>query len=515
MLDLGKARHLFEQQCELITPEPCDHVGGSHARLQPPGHFHQEAVAGGVPEAVVHRLEVVAVDEQDTEPIVRVPPRARQRLRQALDEGGAVRQIGDRVAQRPAQQLSLGLPAVRDIPGDRGGANRMTVWVENRRDADRHLDARAVLSHARGLVVLNVLAAPQALEDAGQLVPVVRWNDQRDRLSDRLLGRVAVEARRGWVPCCDRSIKRFADNGIVRRFHHGLEVRDGGVGPLELRDVSRDAAGVHELPVLQPSVRTEQHVADRSIAVPQPRLDIADGLSRAQTPQDIVNDLRVDVELAHVLTDILVASIAHEIQLGGVGPHDGAVRPEPAQTDRRMLKKVLEIERCRGAIAHVYRHTDHAHNRARLVSQWLHVHVVAAALDPNLVRDRLARERPPMRIDRVGAHCLLGELIEEGCAYHALWQDVRREASARPRRDPQLGVGGPENRRDLFDGEGKTRQAFYVTRARRLAVGVAEQPDTHARQLECHPFAPAPLDTGGRRSGQLAADPRDTPALFL
>src|SRR5436190_431771 len=167
------------------------------------------------------------------------------------------------------------------------------------------------------------------------------------------------------------------------------------------------------------------------------------------------------------------------------------------------------------AIAHVYRHTDHAHNRARLVSQWLHVHVVAAALDTNLVRDRLTRERTPMRIDRVGAHCLLGELIEEGCAYHALWQDVRREASARPRRDPQLGVGGPENRRDLFDGEGKTRQAFYVTRARRLAVGVAEQPDTHARQLECHPFAPAPLDTGGRRSGQLAADPRDTPALFL
>src|SRR5205823_14801611 len=103
------------------------------------------------------------------------------------------------VAQRPAQQLSLGLPAVRDIPGDRGGANRMTVWVENRRDADRHLDARAVLSHARGLVVLNVLAAPQALEDAGQLVTVVRWHDQRDRLSDRLLGRVAVEARCGRV----------------------------------------------------------------------------------------------------------------------------------------------------------------------------------------------------------------------------------------------------------------------------------------------------------------------------
>ena len=68
-----------------------------------------------------------------------------------------------------------------------------------------------------------------------------------------------------------------------------------------------------------------------------------------------------------------------------------------------------------------------------------------------------------MRIDRVGAHGLGGELLEEGRTHHALRQDVRRcEARAGPRRDPQLGVGRPENRGDLINNQGETRQALHV-----------------------------------------------------
>ena len=50
--------------------------------------------------------------------------------------------------------------------------------------------------------MLNVLAAPQALEDAGQLFTVVRWHDQRDRLSDDLLGQV-------WDTTTGRELRRF------------------------------------------------------------------------------------------------------------------------------------------------------------------------------------------------------------------------------------------------------------------------------------------------------------------
>ena len=294
--------------------------------------------------------------------------------------------------QRPVQQLSLGLPAVRDVPGDGGGTDGAALCVEDWRDTDGHVYARAVLAQARGLVVLDVLTAPQALEDAGQLFAVVRRDEQRDRLADRLLGRVSVEARRGRVPRRDHAVERLADDGIVGRFHHGLEVRHGRLGVLQLRDVPRDAAGVQELPTLQLRVRAEQDVADRPIAVTQPRRDVEDGLARAETPEDIVRDRRVDVELAHVPADILIACHAHEVQLGSVGAQNGAVPPQPRETDRRLLEEVLEIKPPRRpfgrrlrAIAPVHRYADRAHDGAHLVSQRLHVRIVAAVAEFYLV----------------------------------------------------------------------------------------------------------------------------------
>src|SRR5205807_10074442 len=102
-----------------------------------------------------------------------------------------------------------------------------------------------------------------------------------------------------------------------------------------------------ELPTLQQRVRTDQDVADRSIAVAQPRRDVEDGLARSETPQDIVRDRRVDVELAHVAADILIACQTHEVQLGSVGAQNGAVLPQPGKTDRRALEEVRELEQAR------------------------------------------------------------------------------------------------------------------------------------------------------------------------
>jgi hypothetical protein len=110
--------------------------------------------------------------------------------------------------------------------------------------------------------VLNALAATQAFEYTGQLLTVVQRDDDRDRLPDRLLGRVSVEARCGRIPRRDHPIQGLADDRVVSRFHHGLEVRDRLLGSLTLRDVARDTASAHELLALKQRVRADQHLAD-------------------------------------------------------------------------------------------------------------------------------------------------------------------------------------------------------------------------------------------------------------
>ena len=65
-----KSRKQMPEEAEVavpITAEPGDGVGRSDALDQPLGDGPQQVVAGGVPERVVHRLEVVEVEEGDAE----------------------------------------------------------------------------------------------------------------------------------------------------------------------------------------------------------------------------------------------------------------------------------------------------------------------------------------------------------------------------------------------------------------------------------------------------------------
>ena len=70
-------------------------------------------------QIVVHRLEVVEVDEQDGKPVVGIAPHACLGLRHPLDEVGAVGQVGERIVQRLVHQLFLG--KFRDGLERRGG----------------------------------------------------------------------------------------------------------------------------------------------------------------------------------------------------------------------------------------------------------------------------------------------------------------------------------------------------------------------------------------------------------
>ena len=83
-LDRGRrGRRVLDQDRELVAAHPRERVAGAQRTAQPLATRDQELVALAVAEAVVDRLEVVEVDEQDRQPVAapRCAGRARARAR--------------------------------------------------------------------------------------------------------------------------------------------------------------------------------------------------------------------------------------------------------------------------------------------------------------------------------------------------------------------------------------------------------------------------------------------------
>jgi len=68
-----------------------------------------------VPERVVHDLEVVQIEEEDGDELVRVADGSRQRVVEPLDEQGAVRQAGQAVIEGLVGEAFLELLAIGDV----------------------------------------------------------------------------------------------------------------------------------------------------------------------------------------------------------------------------------------------------------------------------------------------------------------------------------------------------------------------------------------------------------------
>ena len=117
------AGDVVAQDGELVAAEAGDDVGRAHGRAQPVGHRDQQAVAGGVAEAVVHHLEPVEVEEQHRDALV-VALGVGELAAEALDEVQAVREAGERVVDRLVRErLAARLPLARcPRSGSRGRA---------------------------------------------------------------------------------------------------------------------------------------------------------------------------------------------------------------------------------------------------------------------------------------------------------------------------------------------------------------------------------------------------------
>ena len=127
--------NLLQQHAELVAADARDKVVAAHAGAQPRGDHLEEPVSDVVPQAVVHLLEVVEIDEQHRHGLV-VTPRVRHRLAGALVEHRPVGQPGQRVVVREK------LEASRVVLQLDGGEAQVFLSALQRRDVvAQHVEA--------------------------------------------------------------------------------------------------------------------------------------------------------------------------------------------------------------------------------------------------------------------------------------------------------------------------------------------------------------------------------------
>src|SRR5437660_708953 len=125
------------------------------------GKLDQEAVSSRVPEAVVHDLEAIQVDEQHRQ-LVSESVATGKRMIDAVEEEGAIGQAGQRVVERALAKLLLELLALDGPPKRAGGVLvelARTTCIE-RAKSTRVEDATEEADHR--LVAAVVEGEPQA-----------------------------------------------------------------------------------------------------------------------------------------------------------------------------------------------------------------------------------------------------------------------------------------------------------------------------------------------------------------
>ena len=119
------------QDRELVAAEPRHQIGLARAADEPLRGLLQQCVADRMAERVVHRLELIEVEDEHVEPLA-VPVQARERLLDRLEEQHAVGEAGQRVMMRHVIDLRLGLLALRDVDDDAENVFRLAVRIRAR-----------------------------------------------------------------------------------------------------------------------------------------------------------------------------------------------------------------------------------------------------------------------------------------------------------------------------------------------------------------------------------------------
>src|SRR5271155_1885710 len=97
-------------------------------------------------------------------------------------------------------------------------ADDSSLSISDRRNGQGNINQLPILALPNGFIVFDALAAPDSLQDRLLLVLAIGWDQNRNRLADDFLRKVAENALRAAVPTRDGAIEVLADDGVVAVF---------------------------------------------------------------------------------------------------------------------------------------------------------------------------------------------------------------------------------------------------------------------------------------------------------
>ena len=213
---------LLEEDGELVPAESGRGVVAAQARAEPARDLDEQLVAGCVTEAVVDRLEVVDIEEEQRQ-VGPVALRANERVLDAVGEQRAVRQTGEGVVERLVGEPLLELTTVGDVV--RGDHHPLDGRVIEQVADDAFDGPHAAVGVPE--VELEVDdALGQRREDLlaalGELSGV---DDRREALADQRGGRVAEHRLDGWGDVANGQVALEHGDDVRRVLHECAEPR--------------------------------------------------------------------------------------------------------------------------------------------------------------------------------------------------------------------------------------------------------------------------------------------------
>jgi hypothetical protein len=175
-------------------------------------------------------------------------------------------------------QFLLGTLMRADVPDDRAGPDDDARLRPHGVDHDVHVQQVFGAGPAQGLVVVDLLAAPDAGQQRVDLALVPGRGEHRDVPADRFLCGVAVHARRCRVPERDRPVERLGEDRIRGRLDDQRELGDALLARPALADVAHGGRHQQAVAGLQ---RAEADLDRELAAVAAPPAGLEPGAHRA------------------------------------------------------------------------------------------------------------------------------------------------------------------------------------------------------------------------------------------
>src|SRR5262245_33311054 len=174
--------------------------------------------------------------------------------------------------------------------------------------------------------MVNLFAAPDALQNPRLLVRAVRRYQNHDGLADDLFGRIPEQLLRAFVPTPDDAVQILADDGVVRRFDDSRQMADGLFRPLAFGNVGERIEGMRARVDLD--YRRSDH-ADPLLPTPgaDASFNSVDALALSKELQRLVAPLRLDPQpqLFRRATQRLFAGVTRQPHKAFVDFHQSPV----------------------------------------------------------------------------------------------------------------------------------------------------------------------------------------------